>query len=711
MQVIIDFETYGATSLPDYGLHNYVNCPTFKVLCAHVIVITGYGGRKEYTLDFINNDHHHELLTQLLAPDEAVDGEGVLIIAHNAAFEKAVLKRLGFPVEKYDFLDTAHIARAMGANGSLANASRQLLTKDKYKAGEHLIKLFCIPGELQVQNESLEFDPAICTMHYADWADMVDNYCKIDTQLSEKLAEMHFNAAYKQVNVEDLEYWDLTQTINETGWHVDVEAVQAMKRQWEHNCTVLKAQYPDLNFNSHKQLKAYCKERGVNARSFDELNVKKMLDQVRKKLSASGTYNKPLQEVLAMLQVKQELAGSSLKKLDKILNNVGDDNRLRDQYVHFGAGQTGRTSGRTVQMQNLKRLRNPIDMSSIDTTQHDNATLAENIRQVFTAESPKGVILTGDLSAIESRGLSWLANEAWKIQAYRENRGVYEELAARMLKIVIGDVGLAERATGKLGELSCGYGAGPKAVKDFAERMGTILTDEEARNMVTDWRAACPKTVDLWHRLRDAMFHAVKHCTTSRVKVGPDSSLYHVSFEPHKTPDSLRKKSAVSIVMSMQLDHASGITTTIFNRVFHGVHLVGRDIRYFKPTSNKGGEAWSDTYINPKTKRREHHKLHGGKLTGILTQSMCREIFFSRLKAVNNRVSTNPSMRLVGQFHDEVNIEINPSPEDMAEEGELGYRHFIESTAYWLEEVLSFQSLFTGLPMAASVAYDYRYVK
>lgn len=709
MTLTIDFETYGATSLPKHGLYNYTSCPTFTPLCATVIQDNEYGSTNVYTLDFIRDPLAKPTLSRLLEEEKGVP----IIAAHNAAFEKAVLRSMGYPVDEYSFIDTAHIARAMGANGSLANAARQLLNEEKYAAGDHLIKLFCIPGELQVRNQSLHFDPEIIDNHLKEWRDMVYTYCHIDTQLAHRLLHMHYNSAYGQLCNDDLDYWNLTQQINEAGWHVDVPAVKRMKERWEENCANIKALHPDLNLNSHKQLVQFCKDRGVNARSFDELNIKKILDRINKKIDTSGS-TQELEEVRLLLLHKQELAGSSLKKLDTILDTIEDDNRLRGQYQHFGAGQTGRTSGQGVQLQNLKRLKNPIDMDVLFNPEVEltNAQLAGNIRQVFTAGS-NGVILTGDFNAIESRALAWLAGEEWKLTAYREGRGVYEELAARMLNISLEDVDPTARNTGKLGELSGGYGAGPVAVKDFAEKLGTILTESQASAMVNDWRNACPRTVILWSKLRDALFDAVKMDTYTTVEVGPDGTheKYSVIFEPVATPASLDKRGAASVVMALDVTNGSNFRSTIFSRVFHGVHLVGRDIRYFKPSSNKGGPAWNDTYINPKTKRREHHKLHGGKLAGILTQSMCRELFFSRLKVVNSRVSVTPMMQLVGQFHDEVNIEINPSQEDLTNLGKREFKAFVRSTARWLEEVLSSQSLFTGLPMAASVAYDYRYVK
>ena len=119
-----------------------------------------------------------------------------------------------------------------------------------------------------------------------------------------------------------------------------------------------------------------------------------------------------------MLRTKQVLGGSSLKKLKVILDTVGPDGVLRDQYMHCGAGQSFRTSGRGVQMQNLKRLPpQPRGIAELFDPQQDwtNEELAENVRQCFTAHHPQGSLIVGDFSSVESRGLAYLAGEQWKL--------------------------------------------------------------------------------------------------------------------------------------------------------------------------------------------------------------------------------------------------------------------------------------------------------
>src|SRR5690606_31548398 len=147
--------------------------------------------------------------------------------------------------------------------------------------------------------------------------------------------------------------------------------------------------------------------------------------------------------------------------------------RLRDQYVHCGAGQTLRTSGRSVQMQNLKRIGLPVNMDLLfdANTSWSNNAMAENMRQVFTSSHPQGELIVGDFSSVESRGLAWLSKEAWKTASYREGKDLYKVLASKIFNTPYERISKTQRQVGKVGELSCGYGAGPGAVKEFAQNM------------------------------------------------------------------------------------------------------------------------------------------------------------------------------------------------------------------------------------------------
>jgi hypothetical protein len=157
----LDFESYGALSLPRYGLHRYINNATFVPLLAAVAWwedTTCMSMLVDLTEDYPNR---HTYLRELLA--------GNVITAHNAQFEQAVLSRMGIDIPSDRFVDSAVLARAAGAAGKLEAAAPQLLGSDKLEVGHDLIRLFAIPGRYQEESGSLAFDPRICTDHPDQW--------------------------------------------------------------------------------------------------------------------------------------------------------------------------------------------------------------------------------------------------------------------------------------------------------------------------------------------------------------------------------------------------------------------------------------------------------------------------------------------------------------------------------------------------------------
>ena len=82
--------------------------------------------------------------------------------------------------------------------------------------------------------------------------------------------------------------------------------------------------------------------------------------------------------------------------------------------MHFGAGQTGRTTGVGVQLQNLTRIAsNQLDVEELKATYSKDTSiglnvLSANMRQLFRSSHEQGKLIVGDFSSIESRGLAWL---------------------------------------------------------------------------------------------------------------------------------------------------------------------------------------------------------------------------------------------------------------------------------------------------------------
>ena len=706
----VDFETYCEVDIKKVGIYNYAAHPSFRPIL--VAIDAPHGSELTFNPHnpvfrhlhlAVDASHGSSLTFNLFDQDQLrifVEGvqsmidENYAFIAHNADFEALCFQHLNL---KPRLVDSAALSRALGASSSLANATMQLGVGYKMSEGRELINMFCRPhdGEALVDNvDSWDSDT------WDDWALFV-RYCRTDARAAKLLSTIMPN----QLNKDLTKYEAMTHAMNERGWPVDLDLVQRMYDKSEENkaaaLETFRRDYdPDgkLNLNSHVQLKRWCRERSVLASSFDEQHVASMKERVVKKLLTTSPTNpkyEKLSAVYRMLRTKQVVGGSSLKKLPVIQRLTSEDGRLRGQYMHIGAGQSFRTSGTGVQMQNLKRLGAILpELDSLDTWNND--TIAENLRRVFTASREDGQLLVGDLSSIESRGLAYLAGEHWKLDAYRNKLDLYKVLGAKVYGVQYDDVTKAQRQTGKVGELSCGYGAGAGAVSSFAQKMGVNMSESAAPELVYDWRDQCPATVELWSKL-DRLLHRTLAvdgmCVDTDIAPGMVDTVY-ISLENIDTPESLLKinPKAKSLVMSLHVNNS-----VFMSRYFHGCYYRGRDICYYKPSDRKTGAPWTDTFRNQKTKQLGYNKLYGGKLTGILVQSFCRELFFRGMERAFRE--ERHGFQLIGQFHDELVVDWFPGFYTLGQAQALLYK------------AMTGELMFRELPIEAEVHSDFRYIK
>ena len=96
------------------------------------------------------------------------------------------------------------------------------------------------------------------------------------------------------------------------------------------------------NPNSVLQLKEWLLSKGIATESLDKKAVKELLKD------ASG-------DVKEVLETRQELAKSSVRKYEAMRDCVCCDGRARGLLQFYGANRTGRFSGRLIQVQNLPR--------------------------------------------------------------------------------------------------------------------------------------------------------------------------------------------------------------------------------------------------------------------------------------------------------------------------------------------------------------------
>lgn len=133
-------------------------------------------------------------------------------------------------------------------------------------------------------------------------------------------------------------------------------------------------------------------------------------------------------------------------------------------------------------------------------------------------------------------------------------------------------------------------------------------------------------------------------------------------------------------------------------RIFHGVYERGRSLCYYRPTDRKSGPVWVNHFKDPKTKQVRFYNIYGGKLAGILTQSLCRQVFFGALRGIHEWAELRDNVHVVGQFHDEIVLDWEPGP--------MG----LDDTKKALEFYMS-ETRLRGFPLEAEIKDDYRYTK
>ena len=718
----IDFETFSKTNLPERGKRNYMDDPSFRAILVSVAPMKGLKPYNALRFELLYDDG----LAGFEEFIRYVKDEKVTLIAQNAGFERGVLMRMGL-MDRWDeinIVDSAVMARLLGAGSKLEVASRQLTDTPKLEAGKSLIMKFCVPHE-GYDEPSFEY----IEEHAEDWA-LFGDYCDVDAiggrEIVDNGIEILRDLGIEGLWNQECRFEKITAQMNETGWGVDREAVKWMlKRSWA-NSEIAKSIFiqdvgKELNFNSPIQLKKFCTDRGVKVSSLDKYHAPAKLQEVLEALEdpkLSEERRQQLSEVRTMLEIKLEIGGTSLSKLPVIDKTTREaDDRLYDQYMHVGAGQTFRTTGVGVQMQNITRLKGELrDLETLEdySVEWTNTDMINQLRQVFRSQHPEGELIVGDFKAVESRGLAFLAGEEWKLDAYREGMDIYKMLVTKYDDVAYEDVTSEMRPKGKYTELSCGYQASAKAVKEFMFRLGFNISLEEAQEWVPNWRNANPKIVELWGTLDEALREAIATRTNAKRTLGNGLTLEITPF----TLPSVSKVApgSVSLCIKIYLPTAG---EPFVVRFIHGAEMFvgGKGISYHKPAETVredglwGKISWSRINKTATQKANQGNRgkrkivlntIYGGKLAGILTQSFCREMFFGSAVTLVDKIKPYPNVKLVGQFHDELNVEWVPSEEPNALE--------LDQAIYIVEEAMS-KTTVPGFPLAADVKSAYRYIK
>lgn len=505
-QISIDIETRSGADLSETGVYRYAEDPAFAVLLFGYAVDDG----PAEVVDLTAGEQIPEGIVK------ALNDPTVIKYAFNASFERICLSRmLGMPTGTYLSPEGWHCTMVWSAAAGLPLSLEAVGTvlhieRPKMTEGKRLIRKFSVmrnsESGIRKQQASFFDDP--------DW-ELFKEYNRRDVE-----AETDIRKRLETIRCEYPALWDeyvIDQQINDAGVLLDKRLIGAALALDDKARTELTEEMCELtgleNPNSVTQLRMWLKAQGYPVASLDKAAVKDLM----KSLGGPA----PANRVKRVLQLRQMLAKSSVKKYQTMAACACADGRARGMFQFYGS-RTGRWAGRLIQMQNLPQnhLEDLEDARDLVLDRNYDAlkalfgnvpdTLSQLIRTAFVAEDGKRLIVA-DFSAIEARVIAWLAGEDWRQEVFAKGGDIYCASASQMFKVPVEKHGVNGhlRQKGKIAELALGYGGAAGALKNMgALEMG--LTEEELPELVTAWRSANPRICRLWWDVDECIRTTIK---------------------------------------------------------------------------------------------------------------------------------------------------------------------------------------------------------
>ena len=604
----IDLETYSSVDLGKSGVYKYAESEDFEILLFAYSIDDG--GVK--VIDLASGEIIPE---EILA---ALSDESIEKWAFNANFERVCLSRfLGKRLKPQGWYCTMIWSAYLGLPLSLEKVGEVLkLDKQKMNEGKALIRYFSIPCKPTKTNGMRKRN--LPHHDLEKWSTFKEyNQRDVETEMAIKKKLSAFSMPHSEWE----NYW-IDQNINDRGILIDEVLVDSAIKFDE----ILRDENMDRaigltgleNPNSPLQLKEWLNKKGLEIDSLAKKDVESALK------NAEG-------DIKEVLELRQELSKSSVRKYDAMKNVKGKDNRARGLIQFYGANRTGRYSGRLIQVQNLRRnnlkdlelARSLVKNRDYETMEilyeSPSDILSQLIRTAFIAKEGTRFIIS-DFSAIEARVLAWLAGEKWVLDAFKNGEDIYCRTASRMFGMPVEKHGVNGhlRQKGKIATLACGYQGALGALK----AMGGIemgLSEDELQSIVDSWREANPNIVSLWWDIDSVVKRVVK--TRSK--------------EEYKNLDISYEKGILFIELPSK------------RRLAYPKAKIG--------TNRFGGESivYEGIVVGNKWDKIESY---GGKFVENIVQAIARDILAEAMMRLEKK-----GFNIVMHIHDEVVIESDSS--------------------------------------------------
>ena len=646
--LFLDLETRSTVDLRATGAYVYASDPSTEVTVARLTM-----GLEEPV----------EWLPGQALPDRflaAMRDEMIEVVAHNAQFERLMIEyilhpRHGWPLLPIDrWTCTMARGRVLALPGSLDGAAMALgLDVKKDAVGYRLMLQMCKPRSIHPVTD------AVTWWDDDDRMRRLSDYCAMDVKVE--------RAVYRStppLPADEQAVWDLTEAMNDRGVRFDLDFVRAARavaadtRALLDEAIFLQTSGAVARASNVVTLKAWLLWRGVDLSPPPELvrgPVAAILDgelkadpdvdaEVEDELEIEDERPAPelrRRDVLrliadprvgdverAALRTRLEAGKISVKKLDAILARADDDGRVRGLLGYHGAS-TGRYISTGLQVQNFPRdvSKNwDLDRTLLDLGAETVDAIAGPPLDVIS-KMLRGAIVpmdgheiaTCDFSSVEAVGVAWLAGQDDLLRAFRMQRKIYEEMAARVYerdaKTITHDS--VERHVGKTLVLGAGYQMGWWKFRETClVQAGVLLTPEDAQHAIDTYRATFSMIPQLWRDMNEAAINAVRHPGMVTAVSGG-----RIRFRQDRKWLRMRLPS-------------------------------GRHLWYSQPLieQNKyGSDCVTYMAVNNKTRKWERQGTYGGRLTENAVQGLCRDL----LVVATHRLE-QAGYRPVTLVHDEV---------------------------------------------------------
>ncbi len=581
------------------------------------------------------------------APLRDAAERGDTFVAHNAAgFDAYALWR--FTGLSPSWYDTLPCARAAGLPGSLDELGARLTGKGKDAAGQKIMKLLT-RAKWSAMTESYEYPVGTS----AAW-DLLLRYNVRDVALLERVYEE--TCDYGEPDVLRVDF-----AVNSRGVCVDTSLADKLSAAWSHAereaCEeieritqgVIKPQW----VRSLEAMRAWAADMGVTLDSLDRATVQRLVESPED--VAEDADSDALATVVEVLKLRQIATSAAAGKLASLRDNTRDG-RAVDMLVYCGAA-TGRWTGRGFQPQNMGRGDGAVDvercLDALDSIGGDGIgppgdevvaalrsahpdspirdVLSTLTRPVFQAPAWKQLLIA-DYNAIEARGVAWLAGDEKLLDAFRQGRDPYCEMASSVFGRPITKADERERFVGKTIVLGCGYGMSGSKYGVYCKMNGINLDalGISAAGCVKAYRDRHKAIRNFWYRLGDAALDVVSG-KRREVEIG------RVTLRMSGPQLLIALPSGRSIVYR---------NATVEDVVPAYCKLLGLP-EVAKPSA---------VYTHPRGYRKS---VYGGLLAENVTQAVCRDLLATALV----RCEAN-GLPVVLHVHDEI---VNEVPGDGAD--------------------------------------------